>query len=147
LEEYVSKLVSNDYLKVGDLQKILNAPGANCTVTQSAATPPGASLGGTASALKVYLVKDVDASNTLFAATSNFVYNTDLSSTAAPYGDKGFVVIRKGGDAATFKKNQAKAGSAANSAQTYQAAVGKLPQDLDGTLGTESGKVIKYPAQ
>ncbi len=147
LQEYVSKLVANDYLKVGDLQKILNAPGANCTVTQSGATPPGAVLGGTASALKVYLVKDADSSNTIFAATSNFVYNSDLSPTAVPYGDKGFVVIRKGGDAATFKKNQAKSSSASTGAQTYQASIGKLPGDAEGTLGAEAGKVLKYPAQ
>ncbi len=33
LEAYCTKLVQNDYLKAGDIQKILNAPGANCNVT------------------------------------------------------------------------------------------------------------------
>ena len=33
LQGYCTKLVQNDYLKAGDLQKILNAPGSNCNVT------------------------------------------------------------------------------------------------------------------
>src|SRR5947207_11246010 len=36
LEEYCNRLVQNDYLKGGDLQKILNAPGITCTVTSNA---------------------------------------------------------------------------------------------------------------
>lgn len=148
LSEYATKLVQNDYLKSGDLQKILNAPGANCVVT---ATGSGGAatvtLSGT-SALKVYLIKDVNPSNTLFAATTNFVYNTDLDPKDAPYGDKGFVVMRKGGDAGIFKKNQAKAGSGTTSGSTYQATIGRVPDDADNTLGTESNKVLiqKGPA-
>lgn len=137
LAEFCTKLVQNDYLKGGDLQKILNAPGATCTVTTSNATPPVVTLTGT-SALKVYLLKDVNPSNTLFAATTNFIYNNDLGAAAAPYGDKGFVVMRKGGDAGIFKKNQSKSASA----PTYQSTIGKLPDDADGTLGTEGNNVL-----
>jgi prepilin-type N-terminal cleavage/methylation domain-containing protein len=52
LQGYCTKLVQNNYLKVGDLQKILNAPGANCTVTGVAGPPATVTLAGT-SALKV----------------------------------------------------------------------------------------------
>ena len=136
LAEYFTKLVQNDYLKPGDLQKIVNAPGAVCTVTTTGAgTDATVTMSGT-SALKIYLVQDVNASNTLFAATTNFVYNKELDPKAAPYGDKGFVVLRKGGDAGTFKKNQAVKGSMKEEA--YQSTIGKLPGDADGTLGTES---------
>ena len=148
LEKYCTKLVQNDYLKVGDLQKILNAPGATCTVTASGGTPPGATLAGT-SALKVYKVKDVDPSNTVFAVTSNYVYNTPLTGTAAPYGDKGFVVIRKGGDASTYRKNQASSanyGTGATAAAKFQAAIGKLSGDADGSPATgDNSKNLTNP--
>ena len=138
LAEYCTKLVQNDYLKVGDLQKILNAPGAVCTVSTSGSGSTAAvTLDGT-SALKVYLVQDVNPSNTIFAATTNFVYNTALSATDVPYGDKGFVVMRKGGDAGTFKKNQAVAGTATTAAPTYQSTIGRVPGDEEGRLGSES---------
>lgn len=135
LEDYCKKLVTNDYLKPGDLQKILNAPGANCTVTSdSAATPPTLTLSGT-SALKVYKVMEVDSANTIFAVTSNYTYNSPLVATTAPYGDKGFVVMRKGGDASIFRKNQAAAtsyGTGTTGANKFQSAVGKLTGDTDG---------------
>lgn len=144
LQAYCEKLVQNDYLKAGDLQKLLSAPGATCSATASNATPPTVTLTGT-SALKVYKVKDTDASNTIFAATSNYIYNTTPTAAAAPYGDKGFVVIRKGGDAATFRKNQAAQANYSNNPAKFQSAVGKLPGDADGTVSTETGKILKQP--
>jgi prepilin-type N-terminal cleavage/methylation domain-containing protein len=136
LEDYCEKLVANDYLKAGDLQKILNAPGANCTVTyNAAATPPSLTLSGT-SALKVYRVTDIDPSNTIFAVTSNYTYNTALSPTAAPYGDKGFVVMRKGGDAGTYRKNQATAagfGAGTTGEDKLLSTVGRLSGHEEGT--------------
>ncbi|HYX43316.1 MAG TPA: hypothetical protein VE821_16535, partial [Pyrinomonadaceae bacterium] len=107
LQDYCNKLVQNDYLKPGDLQKILTAPSANCTVTyDTTASSPTVTLGGK-SALKVYKVTGNDASNTLFAVTANYTYDKPLNTTDVPYGDKGFVVMRKGGDASVFRKNQA----------------------------------------
>ncbi|CAN5588059.1 hypothetical protein BH20VER1_BH20VER1_26670 [soil metagenome] len=147
LESYCGKLVSNDYLQVGDLQKILNAPGITCTVQMQGQGQQGASnitITGRP-ALKVYRVVDPDGGNTLFAASNNFTYNTALPTTgptSAPYADKGFVVIRKGGDAAILRKNQAQAGQGADAATKYQSSVGKLTEDADGTLGNESGKVL-----
>src|SRR2546423_7794835 len=40
LAAYCSRLVTNDYLKAGDLQKILSAPGALCTVNSSTSGTP-----------------------------------------------------------------------------------------------------------
>lgn len=138
LADYCTKLVQNDYLKAGDLQKILNAPGANCTVTTNGSgSTATVALAGT-SAIKVYKVQDVSPSNTIFAATTNFTYNTALSPTNVPYGDKGFVIMRKGGDAGTFKKNQAQAGAGATGPSAYQAGIGRLPGDSDGQLASES---------
>ena len=150
LEAYLGLLVSNEYLQVGDLQKILNAPGVTCSVSQTAggggATPGASSLTiDGRPALKVYKVVDTDSANTLFAVSNNYTYNTPLpasGATSAPYADKGFVVMRKGGDAAILRKNQAQAGSDADAARKFQSLVGKLTQDADGTLGSESGKVL-----
>lgn len=128
LEDYCNKLVQNDYLKGGDLQKILNAPGANCTVNTAAGsgeTPASVTLSGK-SGIKVYKVKEVDGSNTLFSASSNYVYNTALNPTAAPYGDKGFIVIRRGGDASVYRKNEATA-SGWGGEDKFKQAVGVLP--------------------
>ena len=146
LQAYCSRLVSNDYLKAGDLQKILSAPGAVCTVSSTTAgTPPvtTVTLSGT-SALKVYPVKEIDSTNTIFAVTSNYSYDTALNPSTAPYGDKGFVVQRKGGDAALLKKNNATATSGQGSA--FQSVVGRKPGDSDGnpTTGDPTG-TLKYP--
>ena len=131
---YCNKIVENNYITQGDLQKILSAPGVNCIVTGGTV-----SSGGTYSpitgisnpALKVYRVKDRNPSNTIFAATNNYTYNITLPVSGTPYGDKGFVIQRKGGDASIFKKAQA-------TGSTIQTLVGRLPDDVDGTPGTES---------
>ena len=106
LQAYATKLVRNDYLKAGDLQKILNAPGTNLQVTAAADETSEVTLGGKC-ALKVYRVHESDASNTIFVVTANYTYDQPLLPSAVPYGDKGFVVMRKGGDASIFRKNQA----------------------------------------
>jgi prepilin-type N-terminal cleavage/methylation domain-containing protein len=144
LADYCGKLVQNDYLKSGDLQKVLSAPGA--TVTATAATD--SSTGTTTvtltgkSGVKVYKVKDTDASNTVFAASANYTYNTALDSTVAPYGDKGFVVVHKGGDAVLLRKNNASAANYGGDGTKFQAAVGKLTGDTDGS--PSSGDASKF---
>jgi prepilin-type N-terminal cleavage/methylation domain-containing protein len=141
LAEYCTKLVQNDYLKAGDLQKILNAPGANCVVNATSGDTPVVTLTGK-SALKVYKVKDTDASNTIFAVSANYTYDTALKSTDVPYGDKGFVVMRKGGDAAIFRKNQATAASGfGGDARKFQASIGRVPGDTEGTASPGDGTV------
>src|SRR2546423_5961183 len=64
LQQYCEKLVQNDYLKGGDLQKLLSAPGAACTATTSGTDPVTVTLNGK-SGVKVYKVKDTDASNVI----------------------------------------------------------------------------------
>ncbi len=146
LADYCTKLVQNDYLKAGDLQKILNAPGANCTVTSTGGDTPTVSLAGK-SALKVYKVKDTDASNTIFSVSANYIYNTALVATSAPYGDKGFVVMRKGGDASIFRKNQATVAGWSNDGAKFQSGIGRAPGDTEGTATTgDSGFALTNPS-
>jgi prepilin-type N-terminal cleavage/methylation domain-containing protein len=146
LEAYCNKLVQNDYLKPGDLQKILNAPGANCTVTSTAGSggsPTTVSLSPCTSGLKVYKVKETDGSNTLFSASANFVYNAALRPEAAPFGDKGFVVVRRGGDASVYRKNEATRAGWGNDENKYKQAIGALPggatDDASAALTNPSG--------
>lgn len=141
MTKYVEKLIQNDYLKGGDLSKILSAPGSACTTTvDNTANPPTVTSLAPKSAIKVYKVKDADASNTIFAVTANYTYNTALMTTNAPFGDKGFVVIHKGGDGVVLKKNNATSTLGyGGDANKFQAGVGKLTGDNDGALGTEGG--------
>jgi prepilin-type N-terminal cleavage/methylation domain-containing protein len=106
LQAYMDGIVGPGYLKGADVGKLLSAPSATCTVTVAAGPPESVTLAGI-SALKVYKIKDVDGSNTIFAATRNYIYNTGILNTAVPYGQRGFMVIHKGGDAAVFKSGQA----------------------------------------
>ncbi len=91
--------------------------------------------------MKVYLVKDADPSSAIFCASHNYIYNTALLNTDVPYGTKGFIVMKKGGDASVFKEGQA-TGDGWPDAVTFQTQVGMMPGDVEGTLGTEGGNVV-----
>jgi hypothetical protein len=54
--------------------------------------------------LKVYEIRDADSANAIFAVSANYTYNTALPATTSPFGDKGFVVMRKGGDALSLER-------------------------------------------
>ena len=132
LADYSSKLIQNGYLKADDLQRILSAPGASCSVKTSESTPVLVSLSGR-SALKIYKIRSADPPTAIFAASTNYVYDTDLAADAVPFGDKGFVIMRKGGDAGVYKKNQATAAGWANAAE-FQNKIGSLPGAVDGSV-------------
>jgi prepilin-type N-terminal cleavage/methylation domain-containing protein len=142
LQDYVNLLVTKGYLKTGDVGKLLNAPGATCTVT---APPPPLTLGGTAG-LKVFKVKDADPAITIFAQSNNYVYDTAIAAGAVPYGTKGFIVMRKGGDGAVFKSGQAVEAGWPNAA-TFQSSVGMKTGDTEGTptTGEVAGIVMTQP--
>ncbi len=143
LEVFSSKLVTNQYLKTGDLAKLLSGPGAivgATSVTDATTGVVTVTLTGTPG-LKVYEIHDGDSANTIFAVSANYTYNTALPSATSPFGDKGFVVIRKGGDCLSLRKNNALAASYPNAA-AFQSAVGKLVGDQDGVLGNESSTLV-----
>ena len=125
LAEYCGRLVQYNYLKPEDVERILSAPGATCTVHFTPGPPPVLTLKGK-SALKVYKVKGGDHSTAIFAASSNYIYNTPLSPTSVPFSDKGFVVIRKRGDAGVYKRNQATVSDWGNDAVEFQSKIGRL---------------------
>ena len=142
--DYCNRLFTNDYLKPGDLQKLLNAPGTNATVTLNNGPPPSIQLGGAIPAFKFFKVKDSDSANVVFLETNNYTYNTTLNGVnTAPFGDKGFIVQRRGGDASILRKNNA---VSAGNASIFQGTVGKKVNDADGALGAEAaGDKLNWP--
>jgi type II secretory pathway pseudopilin PulG len=143
LAEYCGKLVQNDYLKAGDLQRILSAPGASCTVISTTGPSATVTLSGK-SALKVYKAKNSDPSTTVFAASSNYVYDTALSPNAKPFGDAGFVVVHKSGDAGLFGKSQATPAGFENNPVKFQSpiGIGRLPRAADGVVSPGDGAMV-----
>jgi hypothetical protein len=141
-------LVGKGYLKGADVLKLCSAPGASLTGTVTPATPPNpetlSALGGR-SALKFYLVSDANPASTIYAVSHNYVYNTALSAANTPYGTKGFVAVRKGGDAVVLKEGQATVTGWAASNIQFQNGVGMMPGDTVGTVGTEPGVVLTFP--
>ncbi|XHR28429.1 MAG: type II secretion system protein [Chthoniobacteraceae bacterium] len=112
LNTFVAFLCGYDYLKPSDL-KVFSAAGVTAytsgTVSTSGSTPtlsPAFSY-TTNSAFNVYKVADNDAGNTVFISTKNYDRTASaLSDTTKPFGEKGFVVCRKGGDVSMYKKQQ-----------------------------------------
>ena len=142
LADYAGKLVERDYLKAGDLQRMLRGPGANCTVTTSG--PPGTVTISGQSAFKIYKAKNSDASTTILLASSNYVYDTPLRADTKPFGEAGFVIVHKSGDAGLFGKNQATPAGFGNSVAKFQSAsgVGKLPGAADGVASPGDGTTV-----
>ena len=133
---YVNVLIAGDYIKAGDVQKLFSGPGSVCLTTITAGTPTTIDFPAAAkTAIKLYQVKDSDSSNTIFAVSNNYTYNNDLTTATSPFGDKGFIVQHKGGDASILRKNQAKVVAPVTDSQ-FQSTVGKVVGDVDGTAST-----------
>jgi prepilin-type N-terminal cleavage/methylation domain-containing protein len=87
-------------VSTNELLKLLSAPGKN----------PSSLSDASAAAFAVYGVQDNNAGDTIFITTQNWIASTTpsaLSPESQPFGDKGFVVIRKGGDGSVYRKEQA----------------------------------------
>jgi prepilin-type N-terminal cleavage/methylation domain-containing protein len=145
LQQYCEQLLQHGYLKGGDIQKILAAPGASISVVvNNAVNPPTISTFTGTPGLKVYRVTNQDASNVLFAVSANYVYNNDLLATGIPYGTNGFIAMRKGGDAATLRQFQATAAEVTPDSN-FLSTVGALTGAAEGTVGAEAAGIILTP--
>jgi prepilin-type N-terminal cleavage/methylation domain-containing protein len=147
---YLNVLCGKGYLKGGDAIKLMNAPSASytATVTTTNGVDQLSAPLGTA-ALKIWMVQDVDPATTIFCTSKNYIYDTALLSTAVPYGTKGFITIRKGGDASVFRVGQATDGGWTNGT-TFQNAVGYKVGDTIGTPTpndptTPGSGVLQFP--
>jgi len=97
--KYLTELTNGKYLTVADLRKICSAPGVQ--------QPAGTDALPTVSGLAVYSVVDSSPSDAIFASTANWTGFQELQANAVPFGDKGFVVFRKGGDGSVYQSRQA----------------------------------------
>ena len=101
-----SGIVTNGYMTSTDLAKMCSAP----TVTANSNTIVGSSSPGTTRAVLGYQVSDTNESTVILFSSSNFTNAATPTAPIAagkPYGTKGFVVFRKGGDGAVLQNNQA----------------------------------------
>jgi prepilin-type N-terminal cleavage/methylation domain-containing protein len=118
VEAFVNMIVSNDYLKPSDASKLFAIPPAFQPATFSSNQ---IEIKAANNGFKIFKVTDSNPGNTIFISTKNYTYNTPLS-TNNPYGDKGFVIFRKGGDGSIYRKQQA----------TATNTVGELPGSATG---------------
>jgi prepilin-type N-terminal cleavage/methylation domain-containing protein len=129
---YLNVLCGKGYLRGADAIKLMNAPSANFTATVATANGIDTlSAAGGTPALKVWMNQDIDPATTIFCSTMNYVYDTALLGTAVPYGTKGFVTIKKGGDAAIYRVGQA-VSTGWTSGTVFQNSVGAKTGDLSG---------------
>lgn len=101
--------VVRGYMTTNDFAKMVSAPGVTAPLNTA---PTGLTRGTrTGRAVILYNVSETNDSSTVLFSTSNFTNNASggAAPTAAslPYGDKGFVVFRKGGDGAVLQARQA----------------------------------------
>jgi hypothetical protein len=148
LVDYVNKVVGPGYLKGGDISKLFSAPGCNLSVNVAPGPPEVVTFTSPAgtSAIKVHPIKDADVSNTIFATSRNYTYNNPLPAGAgsSPYGQKGFIVMHKGGDGIVFRQGQAIQGGWAD-CNTFQTNVGRVTGDTIGVCaGTDPANTLVW---
>jgi hypothetical protein len=105
---YLNVLCEKGYLKGNDAIKLMNAPGSSftATVTSKGGIDQLSNPSGIA-ALKIWMNRDIDPATTVFCTSKNYVYDTALAANGIPYGTKGFITMRKGGDASVYRAAQA----------------------------------------
>jgi prepilin-type N-terminal cleavage/methylation domain-containing protein len=147
LVDYANVLVANGYLRAGDAIKLFNAPGASFTATVNVGPPEQLATPGGTAAMKVFPVTDADVANAVFCVTRNYVYDTNLAAGGAPYGQKGFVTIKKGGDGAVFRSGQAvNTNPPWTDAYQFQNGIGLKTGDAVGTVSpNDPTPVFAYP--
>jgi prepilin-type N-terminal cleavage/methylation domain-containing protein len=100
-ETFSSMLITNDFLKPQDAAKIFAAGKIRAAQLDDSATAvPADNI-----AFNFFRVVDSDPGVAVFAVTKNYTYGTELTDTE-PFTTNGFVVMRKGGDGAIYRKSQ-----------------------------------------
>ncbi|HEY5792715.1 MAG TPA: type II secretion system protein, partial [Chthoniobacterales bacterium] len=92
LQEFIDNLVNNNYLTANDIKKLLAGPG----VTAVTVSTTNATVAPASSAFSFFQTSESTPNERAFLVTKNWA--SSALTTNAPYGNKGFVVFRKGGD-------------------------------------------------
>ena len=95
LPAFCVALMTNNYLTESELRKIFTAPGV--------IPPIGGEFNTANVAFKIMQTKESDPSDSLFVITKNWS-SEGLGAETQPYGNKGFVLMRKGGDGGIFTR-------------------------------------------
>lgn len=119
LNVFFQNLISNRYLTVGDVRKLVSAPG----VPQIAA---GDTISVTQNniAFRIFQTTESTPSEQAFMVTKN--WESGALTTNAPYERKGFVVFRKGGDGAILTRDADATNLQGNFGVTNQSALTAL---------------------
>lgn len=103
---WITNLMTNANLTSNDMRKIFGAPGVTIA-TNELPSLAGIGTATTKSAFRVYQVSETSPSDAILLSTGNWNNGALATNGGVPYGDKGFVIMRKGGDGASYKPNQA----------------------------------------
>jgi prepilin-type N-terminal cleavage/methylation domain-containing protein len=97
-------LIANNYLEPQDAAKVFAAG----KIRAAQVSPTAESVPSSGIAFTFEAVKESDPGTTVFGYTKNYQYGTVLEegNSTQPFGDAGFVVMRKGGDGAVYKPGQ-----------------------------------------
>jgi prepilin-type N-terminal cleavage/methylation domain-containing protein len=98
--KWAGALVGGGYMSTNDFAKMLSAPGVLRGTNVSVETP-------TPSAVSVYNIGESSPMQAAFITTANYTNGQALTADAKPFGNKGFVVFRKGGDGLVYQPTQA----------------------------------------
>jgi prepilin-type N-terminal cleavage/methylation domain-containing protein len=99
--KWATSLVGGGYMNTNDFCKMLSAPGIVRTTNTAVGT-----VGS--NALAILNVGESSTMQSVFIRSENFVTpGTAVLATAKPFGNKAFIVLRKGGDGSVFKGIQA----------------------------------------
>lgn len=100
--KWAHQLINEDYLTTNDFRKLMSAPGV--------VPPEGVIPNMSECGLLIYAVSTNSPDSAVFATSANFTNTPEgglpPGRKAKPYGDRGFVVFRKGGDGAILRSKQ-----------------------------------------
>jgi prepilin-type N-terminal cleavage/methylation domain-containing protein len=103
VQQFADMLITNDFLKAQDVAKVFSAAG----MPSISSTTNTATITAANSAFKFYKVADADPGVSVFITTQNLNTFGQALTTNLPFKENGFVLIRKAGDGAVYKKAQA----------------------------------------
>jgi len=103
IQNFADMLITNDFLKPQDVAKVFTCAGMKSII----ATTNSATLAGDSCAFNIYKVSDSDPGVSVFITTQNLGTFGQALTTNLPFKENGFVLLRKAGDGAVYKKSQA----------------------------------------
>jgi prepilin-type N-terminal cleavage/methylation domain-containing protein len=105
---YYTVMQENGYISPRELARIVIAAGVPVFSGANTATT-SVSIPSANNAYRIGFVSESDPGSTIFAVTKNksLPWGTGALTTQPPFGEKGFVFIRKNGEAQKMKKNMA----------------------------------------